>query len=417
MDVKQVLEDVKLRAKNDRRVWAVGVLAVVALVLWSASTDRAKTKKPRQGIEVESASNPAPGGNEAYEDLIKYISDDQKNTQAAVREQASQLDRISKEQKASQEKLTGVISEIVNRIELLDEGLKKVEQVKPEASEPGSVQASLDPSVVSNEPESLETFGGQEAPPPIPPSPPQMTRRTFISPGDAVQLRLLTGVAAPVDGTPYPVMFKLLGPISGPDGSALDLGEGRMVAAAQGSETDGRVVYRLTDLAFRNTDGRRSVVKIDGWVVGEDGIRGMRGKVIDKLGQVILATMAYSGAAATGDAVLRRYQNNFMVNNSFGGNNSFLGGIPGQGRNNFDRRNSPAANLNLNGNDLDLAAASALTDGGIRVTQLLLDKYEKMVPVVEVNSGRDVVAVFSRGAEVSVYDDEEDGGVHTAALD
>ncbi len=406
MDVKQVFEDVKLRAKNDRRVWAVGVLAVVALVLWSASTDRAKTKRPRQGIEVESASNPAPGGNEAYEDLIKYISDDQKNTQAAVREQASQLDRISKEQKASQEKLTGVISEIVNRIELLDEGLKKVENTKPEPGDSaGGVPANDQMASNSNEPETLETFGGQEAPLPVPPTPPQLTRRTFISPGDAVQLRLLTGVAAPVDGTPYPVMFKLLGPVSGPDGSALDLGEGRIVAAAQGSETDGRVVYRLTDLAFRNSDGRRSVVKIDGWVVGEDGIRGMRGKVIDKLGQVILATMAYSGAAATGDAVLRRYQNNFNTNNSF------LGIAPGQ------RRNSAAVDLSLNGNDLDLATASALTDGGIRVTQLLLDKYEKMVPVVEVNSGRDVVAVFSRGAEVSVYDDEEEGGVHTAALD
>ncbi len=405
MDVKQVLEDVKLRAKNDRRVWAVAGLAVVALILWSASTDRAKAKRPRVGIEVDSASNPSPSGNEGYEDLIKYISDDLKNTQAAVREQASQSDRIAKEQKASQEKLTGVISEIVNRIEMLDEGLKKVEQTKNETPEQGSNQAAPDQLASNNEPESLETFGGGEAPMPVPPTPPQMTRRTFISPGDAVQLRLLTGVAAPVDGTPYPVMFKLLGPVSGPDGSALDLGEGRIVAAAQGSETDGRVVYRLTDLAFRNNDGRRSVVKVDGWVVGEDGIRGMRGKVIDKLGQVILATMAYSGAAATGDAVLRRYQNNF---NTF---NSFLGVAPG------DRRRSGAVDLSLNQNDLDLAAASALTDGGIRVTQLLLDKYEKMVPVVEVNSGRDVVAVFSRGAEVSVYDEEEEGGVHTAALD
>ena len=67
---------------------------------------------------------------------------------------------------------------------------------------------------------------------------------------------------------------------------------------------------------------------------------------------------------------------------------------------------------------MDLAAASALTDGGIRITQMLLDKYEKMVPVVEVNSGRDVVAVFSRGAEVSVYDEEEESsGVRTASLD
>ncbi len=359
---------------------------------------------------MDTASNPAPGGNEGYEDLMKYISEDQKATQAAVREQANQVDRISKEQKAAQEKLTGVISEMVVRMEVMDEAMKnlekKVQEPDPNASQ-GVSQVSQDQSLAQqSEPDELTSFGGNEPPPPAPPLPPQITKRTFIAPGDAVQLRLLTGVAAPVDGTPYPVMFKLLGPISGPDGSALDLGEARIVAAAQGSETDGRVVYRMTDLAFRNSDGRRSVVKIDGWIVGEDGIRGMRGKVIDKLGQVILATMAYSGAAATGDAVLRRYQNNF---NTF---NSFLGVRP------QNRRNSSAVNLNLTGNDMDLAAASALTDGGIRITQMLLDKYEKMVPVVEVNSGRDVVAVFSRGAEVSVYDEEEESsGVRTASLD
>jgi Ca-activated chloride channel family protein len=126
----------------------------VALALVSSNrmlTDRSlrpgvilEAEKPMsRGIEVESASNPASGGNEAYEDLIKYISDDEKNSQAAVREQTSQLDRISKEQKQSQEKLTGVISEIVNRIELLDEGLKKVENASPQA--PATVASKSKP--------------------------------------------------------------------------------------------------------------------------------------------------------------------------------------------------------------------------------------------------------------------------------
>ncbi len=394
MDIKQVIEDVKLRARNDRRVWAVVLLAAVCLLLWSVSSDKNGRKRARPGIEVETASNPAPGANEAYEDLIKYISDDQKNTQAAVRQQAEQIDRLSKEQRANQEKLTGVVSEIVNRMEGLDEALKKVEQRETERTDPtlnpitGTVGG--DPSAQAE----LEVIGGgqNDIPTPPPPMPPSLSKRTFISPGDAVPIRLLTGVAAPVDGTPYPVMFKILGAISGPDGSALDLGEARIVAAAQGSETDGRVVYRLTDLAFRNPDGRRSVVKVDGWVVGEDGIRGMRGKVIDKLGQVILATMAYSAAASYGDALTQRYRTNI---NSFGN----------------------SGDLTLTGNDIDLATTSALTDGSIRLTQLLLDKYEKLIPVVEVNSGRDVVAVFSRGAEVSIFDEEDEGGVRTAALD
>jgi len=397
VDIKQLAEDLKLRAKNDRRVWAVMGLALVALILWSFSSDRGRAKRTRPGIELEQASNQGSTGNEAYEDLMKYLADDLKNTQAAIRQQAEQTDRLTKETKANNEKITGVIGEIVNRIEVMDEAVKKVEQMKVEQSDTALASASggQGQEMMGGEaqPQELEVIGGEVAiAPPPPPAVPQLSRRTFISPGDAVPVRLLSGVAAPVDGTPYPVMFKLLGSVSGPDGSALDLGEARIVAAAQGSETDGRVVYRLSDLAFRNPDGRRSVVKVDGWVVGEDGIRGMRGKVIDKLGQVILATMAYSAAASTGDAIAQRYRTNF-----------------------FDLRGD--SDVTLTGNDIDLATASALTDGSIRLTQLLLDKYEKLVPVVEVNSGRDVVAVFSRGAEVSVYDEEEEDGIHTASLD
>lgn len=400
MDIKQLIEDIKLRARNDRRVWAVMGLAVIALLLWGLSSDKSKPRRSRPGVEVESASNPAPSGNEAYEDLMKYVKDDINNTQAAVRMQQEAIDKLSKQGKENQEKFTGIIGEVVNRLEVLDEGLRKLETRQNEAPDissqasagAGSSMDNSGTSALANDVDALASYGFDNTVPPPPPVPPQLTKRTFISPGDAVPVRLLTGVAAPVDGTPYPVMFKLLGSINGPDGSALDLGEARIVAAAQGSETDGRVVYRLTDLAYRNPDGRRSVIKVDGWVVGEDGIRGTRGKVIDKLGQVILATMAYSGAASVGDAITQRYRNNF----SDIGNNS---------------------DVTLTGNDIDMATASALTDGGIRITQLLLDKYEKLIPVVEVNSGRDVVAVFSRGAEVSIYDEEEDSGVRTASLD
>lgn len=396
MDIKQLIEDVKLRAKNDRRVWAVLGLAFFAIVLWNMSSDGRKTKRVRPGIEIERASNQVPGGNEAYEDLMKYLADDLKNTQAAIKQQAEITDRIQKESRAQNEKLTGVITEVVNRIEMMDDAVKKIEQTRSEQQQdyPSSTQVASQQQLIDSQPDELEVIGGGEptAALPPPPIPPQLSKRTFISPGDAVPIRLLTGVAAPVDGTPYPVMFKVMGAISGPDGSSLDLGEARLVAAAQGSETDGRVVYRLSDLAFRNPDGRRSVIKVDGWVVGEDGIRGMRGKVIDKLGQVILATMAYSATAAAGDAVSMRYRNNFL---GFRGNRD----------------------INLTGTDLNMAAASALTDGSVRITQMLLDKYEKLVPVVEVNSGRDVVAVFSRGAEVSVYDEEEEGGIYSASLD
>jgi hypothetical protein len=76
-------------------------------------------------------------------------------------------------------------------------------------------------------------------------------------------------------------VFKLVGDVIGLDGKSVGLGEARMIAAAQGSLTDSRVLFRLARLSMRLPNGRRKEFDIDGWVVGEDGIRGMGGRLLD----------------------------------------------------------------------------------------------------------------------------------------
>ena len=183
---------------------------------------------------------------------------------------------------------------------------------------------------------------------------------------------------APTDGTPYPVVFKLVGPVEGPDGSSLDLGEARLIAAAQGSETDGRALFRLTQLSIRHPNGRRAVVDVDGWIVGEDGVRGMQGKLIDKLGRLIAATAIVSGVSAFGERLDQR--TNVRVTNGGG--------------------------LGISGNDLDFAAASAITDASNRLGGVLLNRYESLIPVVEILSGREAAAIFSRPAEIAILQNE-----------
>lgn len=390
MDIKQRFEDIKQLLKNDRRVLFGCIAALLVIVVWSASSPR-KARKVRAGYEMDQPSKQNLGAMEGYQDLLRYVKGDLESLTNASREHQERLERAEKKIDAQQEKTTGVIEMMVERLDTLDENLKQLkEQQSQQEQQPAKEQAGTQQTAMTAEPDQIESYGFNEAPVPPPPLPPREERRSVISPGDSVLVKLLTGVAAPVDGTPYPVVFKLQSPITGPDGSALDLGEARLIAAAQGSETDGRVIYRLTDLAFRHPDGRRTVVKVDGWVVGEDGIRGMKGKVIDKLGQVILATMGYSAAATLGDRMMQKTKS-YQINNS-----------PG---------------VSLSGDDLDSATASALTDGATRLTQLMLDKYEKLVPVVEVNAGREVAAVFSKGAEVSLIEDQDESGVYAGSLD
>lgn len=107
-----------------RKIAAPTALTVTVALALMTSNQLLTDRSLRPGVKIE-AEKPLEQRNQAYEDTLKYISDDVKSKQATVREQASQLDPNSKEQDSSKSQVTGVISEIVNRIEFLDEGLKK----------------------------------------------------------------------------------------------------------------------------------------------------------------------------------------------------------------------------------------------------------------------------------------------------
>jgi hypothetical protein len=66
--------------------------------------------------------------------------------------------------------------------------------------------------------------------------------------------------------------------------------------------------------------------------------------------------------------------------------------------------------------DYDEAVGQALYDASARLTEVLIRRYERMVPVVEVLAGRSGVAVFSSQAEVAVMEDDS-AGLVSASLD
>ena len=105
----------------------------------------------------------------------------------------------------------------------------------------------------------------------------------------------------------------------------------------------------------------------------------MQGKLIDKLGRLILATAIISGVSALGERLDNR--TNII------GNQGNLG-------------------LGVDRQDIDFAAASAITDASNRLGGVLLNRYEALVPVVEILSGREVAAIFSSPAEIALLEGE-----------
>lgn len=370
--MSQKLDDLKLLLKNDKRLWFAGGFIVLVLFVWML-TDQTPRRVRRP---EEQASKQGMGAEEQFGDLIRAFDNEIKASKDEQAEMRAVITRTNTELKEHKERVTGIFENLVDRFEQLSREVDTLAStLNKQTAEPLPV-----PRPIEAPEEGVEKFGEELPPPPPPPAPPRRPRVSVIMPGDSVDVTLLTGVNAPVDGTPYPVVFQLNGSVGGPDGSSLELGEARLIAAAQGSEVDSRALFRLSSLSMRHPSGRRSVIKVDGWVIGEDGVRGMKGTLIDKLGRLILATAGVSFAAALGDR---------------------LDGSRGR----FTNNREPG--LSLRPNDFDVAAASALTDASNRLGKVLLDRYESFVPVVEILSNREAVAIFSQPAEISILEDDE----------
>jgi hypothetical protein len=215
-------------------------------------------------------------------------------------------------------------------------------------------------------------------------------------PGDSVRVKLLAGVNAPTDGTPYPVVLKLVGDVMGPDGNSVPLGEARIIAAAQGSLTDARVLFRLTRLSLRLPNGKRREFPIDGWIVGEDGIRGMEGVLIDPIGKAIVGAGMAGGLAGLGQGIAAaNVQNRVYANGN--------------------------TQSSVNTNDIPAYAGGvALSSAATEWQQIIRDRLAQLVPVVQVLSGREATAVFSQSLaipELLEQLDEEDPAVVFTSLD
>lgn len=355
---------------------------MMVLFIWLLTNQEPR----RRVLPPERASQQGMGANEQYGDLIQAFKNDIDSSKVKQAEMTAILTRTNTDLRDHKEKVSGIFETLVDKFEQL---AREVDSLA------AALKAQQDAVPVPDArqmdgPDTLEPFGLETPTVARPPEPPRPTRVSVIAPGDSVEIQLLTGVMAPVDGTPYPVVFRLNGPITGPDGSSLDLGEARLVAAAQGSEVDSRALFRLSSMSIRHPSGRRSVVKVDGWVVGEDGIRGLQGRVIDKLGRLILATAGVSFVAALGERI--------------------------DGSRIRVRGRNTGGLTSIDPDDFDLAAASAVTDASNRLGKVLLDKYESFVPVVEILSNRDGVAIFSQSAEISILEEDE-VGLYAAASD
>jgi len=213
----------------------------------------------------------------------------------------------------------------------------------------------------------------------------EQKERPWLPSGSFVKGQLLSGLYAPTGGyaqaNPHPVLIRVISPAILPGRERMDLSECFIIAAGYGDLASERAYLRVETLSC--VQKRKTVIDmpIEGYVVGEDGKIGLRGRVVSRHGQM-LAKSLISGLFAGFSDALRPQMPYYYYE---------LGGERGEAAKMVWPRLS---DIIASGG---LAGVSKAMD---RLADFYLQMAKQVFPVIEVDAGRIVEVVVLRGTDL-----------------
>jgi conjugal transfer pilus assembly protein TraB len=204
---------------------------------------------------------------------------------------------------------------------------------------------------------------------------PRDTRR-YIPSGAFTRALLLGGLDAPTGGqaqrNPQPVLLRLMDNAVLPNQFRSKVKECFVVGAGYGDVSSERAYIRTESLSCITRDGTAIDVPVKGYVAGEDGKAGMRGRLVSKQGQILANALLAGVASGIGQAFT---QSSTTMSISPLGTTSTV---------------DPAKQLEAG---LGTGVGKALD----RLAQYYITLAEKVFPVIEIDAGRTVDVVLTQG--------------------
>lgn len=201
----------------------------------------------------------------------------------------------------------------------------------------------------------------------------------YVLKGTYAQAVLLSGLAVSTavssQSNPQPLKIKLLDSGNLPRGWKSKLKDAELIGSCYGDLSSERAMCRINSISFTESDGTGVEIKVEGWVFGEDGAPGIRGKVVDRAGEVARESLL---AGILGGMA------NFLQAKA---NNSIYPVSPIYGQ-----VNSMSGEEMLKG-----AAGSGASNALDKLAEFSIKRAESMQPVIMVNGGRRVDVLFKEG--------------------
>ncbi len=209
------------------------------------------------------------------------------------------------------------------------------------------------------------------------PDPEKDSNTGYVPAGSFVRVALLAGVEAPTGGqaqtNPEPILLRTQDNAFLPNRFRYDIKECFILASSYGDISSERAYARLENLSCVRRDGQAIDFPVKGYIVGEDGKTGMQGKLISKQGQVLANALLSGIGSGMGQAFM---QNSYM---------NSMSPVLGQ-----TQTMAPGQILQ---SGMGMGFGNALNT----LSQYYITLANKLFPVIEVNSGRTVEVVFTKG--------------------
>jgi len=197
--------------------------------------------------------------------------------------------------------------------------------------------------------------------------------------------QLLNGLDGATGGqaqqNPQPVLMRITDMTQMPNRYQQDFKECFITAAGYGDISSERVYLRLEKLSCIGDDGQAIEETIDGYVTGEDGKVGMKGRLVSKQGQVLAKALLAGLASGIGTAFTQSLSTQSLsplgATTTFPPSTAFRSGIySGVGK--------------------------ALN----KLANFYIKQAQKLYPVIEVDAGRSVDVIINKGVRLSQWNKE-----------
>ena len=216
-------------------------------------------------------------------------------------------------------------------------------------------------------------------------SAPVRDARRYLPSGTFTRAVLLGGLDAPTGGqaqrNPQPVLLRLSDNAVLPNHFRARVKECFVVGAGYGDVSSERAYIRTESLSCVTRDGTAIDIPIKGYIAGEDGKAGMRGRLVSKQGQ-ILANALVAGVASG-------------IGHAFQQGSTTLAISPLGSTSSVDP-----------GKQLEAGLGSGVGKALDRLAQYYISLAEKVFPVIEIDAGRVVDVVLTSGVSLQGALDE-----------